>query len=39
MCSHKYVALVAFGIMAEVMASILRPYNLNSTYTLIETSE
>jgi len=39
MCSYRYVALVALGIVVKVMASILRPYNLNLTYTLNETSE
>ena len=39
MCSYRYVALVALGIVVKVMASILRPYNLNLTYTLNETIE
>ena len=39
MCSYKYVVLVALGIWAEIVASILKPYNLNSAYTLNETGE
>jgi len=39
MCSYKFIVLVDLRIRAEIVASVLRPYNLSWTYKLNETGE